>query len=52
MDLVLGICDLIYVLDLGHVIAAGSPDDIRESPEVIRAYLGVDETSLLGDKVI
>jgi ABC-type branched-subunit amino acid transport system ATPase component/ABC-type branched-subunit amino acid transport system permease subunit len=52
MDLVLGICDLIYVLDLGHVIAVGSPDDIRESPEVIRAYLGVDETSLLGDKVI
>jgi ABC-type branched-subunit amino acid transport system ATPase component/ABC-type branched-subunit amino acid transport system permease subunit len=52
MDLVLGVCDLIYVLDLGRLIAEGSPDEIRECPQVIRAYLGVDDTSSVEDEVI
>jgi len=40
MGLVLGVCDRIYVLDLGRVIAEGTPDEIRNSAEVIEAYLG------------
>ena len=40
MGLVLGVCDRIYVLDLGRVIAEGTPAQIRNSHEVIEAYLG------------
>jgi branched-chain amino acid transport system ATP-binding protein len=40
MGLVLGVCDRIYVLDLGRVIATGAPAQIRNSQEVIEAYLG------------
>ena len=40
MALVMQVCDHIYVLDFGELIAGGSPQQIRENPEVIRAYLG------------
>jgi ABC-type branched-subunit amino acid transport system ATPase component len=40
MDLVMGICDYLYVLDFGQLIAEGSPDEIRTSAVVRRAYLG------------
>ena len=40
VNLVMGICDELTVLDYGKVIAAGSPNDVRSHPEVIRAYLG------------
>ena len=40
MGLVLGVCDRIYVLDLGRVIATGPPAEIRRSQQVIEAYLG------------
>ena len=46
MGLVLNVCDYIYVLDFGKIIAAGTPDEIRVHPEVVRAYLGESATDL------
>ena len=40
MELVLGVCDRILVLDFGTVIASGTPDEIRRDDKVIKAYLG------------
>ncbi len=43
MSLVMQICERIYVLEYGIIIASGSPQEIQNNPDVIRAYLG-DET--------
>ena len=40
MKLVMGICEWITVLSFGEVIAVGTPDEIKNNPEVISAYLG------------
>ncbi len=40
MGLVLNVCDYIYVLDFGRIIAEGTPAEIRSNQAVISAYLG------------
>ena len=40
MDVVMGLCDNILVLNFGEKLALGTPADIQTNPEVLRAYLG------------
>ena len=43
MDVIMSSCDKISVLNFGTLLAAGKPWEIQNNPEVISAYLGVDE---------
>lgn len=42
MDVVMTVCDRLYVLNFGEVISSGSVEKVRNDPAVIAAYLGVD----------
>jgi branched-chain amino acid transport system ATP-binding protein len=43
MNFVMRLCDYLYVLDFGGLIARGTPQEIRSNPVVLDAYLGKDQ---------
>lgn len=43
MDLIMNLCDRMYVLNFGKFLAEGVPSEIQNNPEVIEAYLGKEE---------
>jgi branched-chain amino acid transport system ATP-binding protein len=43
MALIHQVCDELYVLNFGQIIAYGDPDSIRQNEQVIEAYLGRDD---------
>ncbi len=42
MAMIMGVCDTVFVLDQGRLLARGTPAEIQDSPEVVAAYLGTD----------
>lgn len=46
MDLVMHVCDKVVALNFGRKIAEGSPAEVRNEPEVVRAYLGEERYDL------
>jgi branched-chain amino acid transport system ATP-binding protein len=45
MSLVMGVADQVIVLDAGVLVASGTPQEIRQNPRVIEAYVGQEEES-------
>ncbi len=43
MDLIMEVCDVIHVLNVGRLLASGKPSQIRMNPDVVRVYLGDDD---------
>jgi ABC-type Mn2+/Zn2+ transport system ATPase subunit len=46
MPLLMGLCDRVYALVLGAVIASGTPTEVLEHPRVIESYLGTNEADI------
>src|SRR5438034_11550998 len=43
---ILNLCDRVYAMDVGRVIAEGTPTEIRANPLVVSSYLGTDERAI------
>ena len=46
MPLLMGLCDRIYAMEAGRVIAEGTPEQVRENPCVVSSYLGGSATAV------
>ena len=46
MPMLMRLCDRVYAMDLGRVIAVGTPAEIRSHPDVIASYLGTGEVAI------
>jgi ABC-type branched-subunit amino acid transport system ATPase component len=46
MPLLMGLCDRVYALEIGRVIAEGTPAEVRADPRVVASYLGTDEVAI------
>jgi ABC-type branched-subunit amino acid transport system ATPase component/ABC-type branched-subunit amino acid transport system permease subunit len=46
MPLMMSLCDRIYCLETGQVIAEGTPAEVRDDPRVVASYLGTDLTAV------
>ena len=46
MPLIMRMSDRVYCLEVGHVIAEGNPDTVRNDPHVIASYLGTDQRAI------
>jgi ABC-type branched-subunit amino acid transport system ATPase component/ABC-type branched-subunit amino acid transport system permease subunit len=47
MPLIMSISDRMYCLELGHVIAEGRPEQVRDDPRVIASYLGTEHVAVV-----
>jgi ABC-type branched-subunit amino acid transport system ATPase component/ABC-type branched-subunit amino acid transport system permease subunit len=46
MPLLMGLCDRVYAMESGRIIAEGTPDEIRTNPAVVESYLGKREAAV------
>jgi ABC-type branched-subunit amino acid transport system ATPase component len=46
MPLLMGLCDRVYAMEAGAMIAEGTPEEVRNDPRVIASYLGSDEIAM------
>jgi branched-chain amino acid transport system ATP-binding protein len=50
MSLVLGVCDVVHVLNFGELISSGTPDEVRSDSAVVTAYLGDSHAPEVGNR--
>ena len=46
MPLLMGLCDRVYAMESGRVIAVGTPDEVRNDPRVVASYLGTEGAAI------